>query len=84
MTFGVIGIYKFKNIYARILNTSKIDSVSFITLILALVFTNNFGNLSLRLLIILIFYMLTNPVINHLILNAAFINKVGKKEDKNA
>lgn len=78
--FGVVGIYRFKNMYARLLTSSKIDTVAFITIIIALIFKAGFSSLSIRLIIILLFMLLTGPVSSHIIARSAYLNGVALKE----
>lgn len=80
--FGVLGIYRFKNIYARLLTSSNIDTVAFITIIFALIFKTGFNQLSIRLIIILVFMLLTGPVSNHVIARSAYLNGIPSKEDE--
>lgn len=78
--FGIIGIFRFKNMYARLLTSSKIDTVAFITIILALIFKVGFSGLSIRLIMILIFMLLTGPVSSHIIARSAYLNGVDLKD----
>ncbi|WP_201750426.1 monovalent cation/H(+) antiporter subunit G [Senegalia massiliensis] len=80
--FGVLGIYRFKNIYARLLTSSNIDTVAFITIIFALIFKVGINTLSIRLIIILVFMLLTGPVSNHIIARSAYLNGIPSKPDK--
>lgn len=65
--FGVIGIFKFKNFYSRIMTSSKIDTATSILLIFALILTAKDTYFTSRYLLILVFILLTNPVTTHLI-----------------
>ncbi len=65
--FGVIGIFKFKNFYSRIMTSSKIDTATSILLIFALILTAKEAYFTSRYLLILVFILLTNPVTTHLI-----------------
>lgn len=79
--FGIIGIFRFKNMYARLLTSSKIDTVATLTILIALIIKSGFNLLSLRLLIIMIFLMLTSPVSNHIIARSAYLNGIELKEE---
>ena len=76
LIFGVIGLFRFPTIYGKLLNSSKIDTVTVICLIVGLITVNGFNVGSLKLLIILLFILLTNPVSNHLIALSAYKNRV--------
>lgn len=78
LVFGVIGIYRLNNLYAKLLTSSKIDTVSVITLLLALMIKSGFSTMTLKLLILFMFVILTNPVTNHFIAKLAY--KGGYKE----
>lgn len=82
--FGMIGIFRFSNMYSRLLTSSKIDTVALITVLIALIFHSGFSIFSIRLLLILIFVIVTNPLSNHVIARSAYLNgimitKEGKK-----
>lgn len=79
--FGLIGIFRFKNMYARLLTSSKIDTVAALTILIALIIKSGFNLLSLRLLLIMIFLMITSPVSNHIIARSAYFNGIKLKEE---
>lgn len=72
LVFGVIGIYRLNNLYAKLLTSSKIDTVSVITLLLALMIKSGFTMMTLKLFILLLFVIMTNPVTNHFIARLAY------------
>ena len=72
MLFGVAGIFRFKNFYARILVTTKIDTVGAFTLIMGLAVRHGFGFFSLKLLLLLFLIMIINPLITHIIASSAY------------
>ncbi len=74
--FGLIGIFRFNNMYVRLLTSSKIDTVATITILIALIVKSGINDLSLRLLLIMIFIMITNPVNNHIICRSAYLNGI--------
>lgn len=76
MLFGVFGLFRLKGVYTRLLSSSKIDSVTVITLFLALMIRLGWHQLTLKLGLVLIFYLLTNPVTNQIIANSALRNGV--------
>lgn len=73
---GMVGLFRFKGVYSRILNSSKIDSVATITLTLALILRMGFSPMTYKLLVILAFYLLTNPVSSQIIASSAKRNGV--------
>ena len=85
MLFGVIGLFKFKNFYSRILVASKIDTVGSFTLIIGIAVKHGAGFFSLKLILLIILMMILNPLIAHITARSAFLSgyKIGKqnKED---
>lgn len=72
LVFGVVGIFRMKGVYATLLSSSKIDSVVVLTVIASLMIRSGFSFMTLRLLVLLIFYMATNPVANQMIAASAY------------
>ena len=77
--FGIIGIFRFKNFYARILVSVIIDTVGAFTIIIGLVVKHGFGFFSLRLLLLIILMMIINPLVSHMTARSAFFSgyKIG-------
>ena len=74
MLFGVIGIFRFKNFYARILVTVNIDTVGVFTLIIGLALRHGFSFFSLKLLLLMALMMIINPLIAHLTARSAYLS----------
>lgn len=72
ITVGVIGIFRFKNFYPRILVASKIDTVGSITLMLGIVIRKGFTFFSMKVLLILVILIMINPLTTHSIARSAF------------
>ncbi|MCK8059655.1 MULTISPECIES: monovalent cation/H(+) antiporter subunit G [unclassified Fusibacter] len=72
IAFGIIGIYKFKNFYPRILVASKIDTVGYITLMTGVMIKNGWSFFSLKVLIIVILMVIVNPLVTHSIARSAY------------
>lgn len=72
MIFGIVGIFRFSHIYERLLCSSKIDTAASITVLLALIIKSGFSAISIRLLLILLFLIITGPVSNHIIARSAY------------
>lgn len=83
MLFGIIGIFKFKNFYARILVTAKIDTVGAFTVIVGLAVKHGFGFFSLKLLLLVVLMMIINPLIVHMTARSAYLSGF-KIEDSQA
>lgn len=84
ITFGVFGIFRFNNLYSRLLTSSKIDTVAAISLLSALIIYSGFSEYMVKLLLLLIFLFLTNPISSHIIVRSAYLNgmPVNEKEGK--
>jgi multicomponent Na+:H+ antiporter subunit G len=82
--FGVLGIFRFSNMYSRLLTSSKIDTVASITVMIALVFYTGISEYTIKLLLILVFLLVTSPISNHIIVRSAYLNEipVNQKEVK--
>lgn len=83
LIFGLIGLFRFESIYSKILVASKIDTVAFFSIILALVFRIGLQWETLKLLIILLFFLITNPLNSQFIGRSALINGIPLKGGKN-
>ncbi len=80
MLFGIFGLFRLRGVYTRILSSSKIDSVTVITLFIALMLRSGFTVMTLKLSVVLVFYLMTNPVTNQIIASSALRN--GVKADR--
>lgn len=76
LIFGVLGIYRFPDLYSRLLTSSKIDTVAVVTIILGLILKIGFQKPSIKLLLTLVFILLTTPVTNHVIARSAYMSGV--------
>ena len=74
MSFGVIGIFKFKNFYPRILVSAKIDTVGVLTIIIGLVVKHKAGFFSLKLLLLLGIMLILNPLAAHMTARSAYLS----------
>lgn len=86
---GTIGLIKLKGVYNRLLSSAKIDSAAFLTLFISLIISSGFSVVSLKLFVIMIFYMFTNPVTNQVLASSAYKNGIlperqTQKGDENA
>lgn len=67
ISFGILGILKYKNLQKKLLTSSLIDTIAFIFFMIAIIFKYGFCAISFKIIIILIFILTTNSVINHLL-----------------
>lgn len=82
LIIGIVGIYKFDGVYSKLLSSSKIDSVTIIILALGLIIKVGLNLMSLKILLILVFYLLTNPITNQMIGSSAYMNGVKTEREK--
>jgi len=74
MLFGVIGIFRFKNFYYRLLVSPKIDTVGAMTVIIGVVIKHGFSFFSLRALLLLGFMLIINPMVTYLLAHSAYLS----------
>ena len=74
MFFGVVGIFKFQNFYQRTLVTAKIDTVGAFTLIIGLAVKHGVSFFSLKLLLLLGFMLILNPLAAHMVARSAYLS----------
>ena len=80
--FGVIGIFRFKDFYSRILISSKVETVGFITLMIGVVLYKGLSFFTLKVLLLVFLVILTNPLSTHAIARSAY--KSGHKFNKDS
>ena len=74
MLFGVIGLFKFKNFYPRILVVAKIDTMGAFTLIIGIALKHGFSFFSLKLVLLIVLMMILNPLIAHMTARSAYLS----------
>jgi len=74
--FGTLGIIRFPDIYTRLQTSSKCDAAGAVALFVGLMVREGLDSFSLRILIILVFLLLTNPVASHAIARSAAIKGI--------
>ena len=74
MLFGVVGIFRFKNFYPRILVSTKIDAVGMLTLTLGIAFRHGVSFFSGKLILIIVVLLILNPLVSHIVARSAHLN----------
>ena len=74
--FGTLGIIRFPDIYTRLQTSSKCDAAGAVAILVGLMVREGLNSLSLRILVILLFLLLTNPVSTHAIARSAAIRGI--------
>lgn len=80
IAFGVLGLFRFKNVYPRLLVASLVDSAGFLTLMIGVLIYSGFNFFSLKVLLIMLLMLVVNPLVSHIIARSAYYSgyKVGK------
>jgi multicomponent Na+:H+ antiporter subunit G len=71
--FGMIAIFRLKNMYARILAATTIDTVASLLVLIGLMFAAGSFNFIIRLVILLLFLLVTNPISSHVNIRSAYL-----------
>ncbi len=71
--FGMIAIFRLKNLYARILAATTIDTIAILFVIIGLLFVAGSFGFVIRLLILLLFLLITNPISSHVNIRSAYL-----------
>ncbi|MFP4177963.1 MAG: cation:proton antiporter [Acholeplasmataceae bacterium] len=82
--FGMIAIFSLKNMYTRILTSATIDTVASFLVLIALMFISSGFEFILRLLILILFLLITNPISSHVNIRSAYLTGIPivTKEDR--
>lgn len=71
MVLGIVGVYRFKDYYARVLVSAKVDTVGFITILLGLMIKQGFNFFTWKTIIAVAFFVITNPIATHAVTRSA-------------
>ena len=71
IAFGVIGLFRFKTFYNRILASSNIDTVGVITVILGVAIKHGISAFTGKILILGIIMIIFSPLVAHIITQSA-------------
>ena len=74
MAIGILGIFRFKCFYARILVVSKVDTVGAVIFLLGLAIRHGFSFFSGKLLLIVITILILSPLVGHMIARSAYVS----------
>lgn len=76
LIFGMISIFTLKNLYTRILTSATIDTVaSFLVLFALMIISGTFAFI-IRLLLLVIFLLITNPISSHVNIRSAYLTGI--------
>ena len=74
MGLGILGIFRFKCFYARILVVSKVDTVGAVVFLLGLAIKHGFTFFSGKLILIVITILILSPLVGHMVARSAYIS----------
>lgn len=69
--FGMVGLFRFKHFYARILITSNIDSAGMLLMMIGGVLCSPSAAFAFKIVIIAVLILITGPLSTHAILRSA-------------
>ncbi len=78
--FGIISIFRVKNLYARIMTAATIDSVAMILILVALAFASSSFEYGFRLSLLILFLFITNPISSHVNIRSAYLSGIPVNE----
>lgn len=87
--FGVYAILTLDGFYPRIVVTSKVEAMGFVAVVLGAMLLSGFSITTLKILIILLFELITVSASAHAVARSAWISgyrarEIGPPEDENA
>ena len=82
MLLVIIGVYRFKDFYSRVLVSAKVDTVGFITILVGLIFKQGFNFFSWKTLIAVAFFIITNPIGTHAVTRSAYLSGYRIKKER--
>ena len=78
MALGLVGVFRFRTFYARILITAKVETMGFLTMMLGILVQTGLSYYSLRLVLVLLVVLVTNPLATHAIARSAYRSGLGR------
>lgn len=82
MVFGVVGMFRFKDYFSRVLIGGKVDTVGLITIMIGLMLKNGLTYFSGKILLVLVLYIVTNPIATHAITRSAHLSGYRIKKER--
>lgn len=82
MLLGIIGVYRFKDFYARVLVSAKVDTVGFITILVGLMVKQGLNFFTWKTFIAVAFFVITNPIGTHAVTRSAYLSGYRIKKER--
>jgi multicomponent Na+:H+ antiporter subunit G len=83
MIVGMVGVFRFRRFFSRILITSTIESMGFLSILIGIVIYAGISFFALKTLLIMALFVLTNPLSTHSIGRSAYLSDMANKGDSN-
>ena len=80
--FGVVAIFAFPNLYMRIIASTIIDTVASILVILAAILMMFTVGFVFRLILLVLFIILTSPISTHVNIRSSYLSKLPIDHDE--
>jgi multicomponent Na+:H+ antiporter subunit G len=80
--FGMIAIFSLKNLYTRILTAATIDTVASFLVLFALIFISLRFEYAFRLILLIVFLVITNPISSHVNIRSAYLIGIPLKDSE--
>lgn len=74
IAIGFIGIFRFRSFYGRLLLSSVIDTMGFLTVLIGVIVRQGLSFFSLKVLLLLVIVLLIGPVTTHKIGRSAWLS----------
>jgi multicomponent Na+:H+ antiporter subunit G len=77
--FGMVSVFKLKNLYTRILSAATIDSMASLTILIALLIAQITDlEYVIRFVLLIGFLLITNPISSHVNIRSAYLTGFDK------
>jgi len=82
---GTFGLFRYRNFFCRILLSSQIDTIGFLTVMAGIIIRSGIGFFSAKILIICLLGLIISPLNTHVIARSAYQSGYrSEKEDNDA
>jgi len=82
IVFGIYGLYRYKDFFARASLTALIDSAGFLCVALGGIIYKGFSTFSFKTLLLLLLMLLLNPLANHYIVRSAHLSGYTSRKER--
>jgi len=83
MAFGILGLFRFKNFFLRIISSSKVDTVGTLTVIIGMAIRMGLSFFSAKLILLAVILVILGPLCNHMVARAAYLSGYKTSSDEN-